>query len=326
VTASNAQSSAAKSSLAKSPVAKSTVAKTNAAWPTVPEPFPPAFERLLTALLAQPVTLGSSRDDAQRARRAVLSQSGTFVGHRPYERGDDLRRIDWAAYARTGEMFVKQLEEEERRTATLLLDLSPSLLVGDPPRRLAMLRAAAVLGGLGLVRLDGLTVVAPGAPAADAVRRFTGAQGMTALLRHLAALPIVTSTPDEAIELVLRRQVPGRVHWVSDFAEPAAIERPLLALRRRGARVTGWLPELPSDREGPTSGYLRLVDPESNQEMLVPVDAPLAAELKAQLAALAVAQNRLFSQAGARLWRWPASACDELQCAAWLPFLARCAG
>lgn len=301
-------------------------AKGRAAWPTVPEPFPPAFERLLTALLAQPVTLGSSRDDAQRARRAVLSQSGTFVGHRPYERGDDLRRLDWAAYARTGEMFVKQLEEEERRTATLLLDLSPSLLVGEPPRRLAMLRAAAVLGGLALVRLDGLTVVAPGAPPADAVRVFLGAHGIAPLLRHLAALPIVNAPPEAAIELVLRRHVPGRVHWVSDFAEPAAFERPLLALRRRGARVTGWLPELPSDREGPASGYLRLVDPESGQEVLVPVDAALAAELRAQLASLAVVQNRLFTQAGARLWRWPANSCNDLQWAAWLPFLARCAG
>lgn len=293
--------------------------------PSLPPPFPPAFQQLLARLLAQPVALGSTRDDRHRAKRAVLSQSGTFVGHRPYAHGDDLRRLDWAAYARTGQLFTKQLEEEERRTATLLLDLSPSLLVGDAPRRLAVWRAAAVLGGLALARLDGLTVVAPGAGDAS-VRQFAGVMSLSLLLAHLEALPVTRATSGDAIELVLRQQVPGHVHWLSDFAVPADVERPLLALRRRGARVTGWLPELPADREVGTRGYLRVVDPESSEELVVPVDDALAGELRRQLAALAVAQDHLFAQAGARLVRWPAAACAEAEFAAWMPFLARCSG
>ena len=81
-------------------------------WPVVPPPFPAPFVQRLHALLGQPVSFAGAPDHLQRARRAVLSQSGTFVGHRPYVRGDDLRRIDWAAYARTGALYCKQLEPE----------------------------------------------------------------------------------------------------------------------------------------------------------------------------------------------------------------------
>ncbi len=299
--------------------------KAAAALPTMPPPFPPAFAALLQALLGQPLSMHGAADERTRARRARLSQSGTFVGHRPYVRGDDLRRIDWAACARTGALFVKQLEEEERRTATLLLDLSPSLLVGLVPRRLAMLRAAAVLGGLALARLDGLTVVAPGAGDAS-IRPFVGLQSLGSLLRHLETLPIVATTPAAAATLVLQQRVPGRVHWLSDFAVPREVELPLFALRRRGAHVTGWLPELPEDRQAPQPGFVRVVDPESGAMLAVPIDAAFAAELQRQLAALALAQDHLFSQAGAQLVRWPAHVADDMQVAAWLPFLTRCAG
>ncbi|MCA8977173.1 MAG: DUF58 domain-containing protein, partial [Planctomycetes bacterium] len=131
--------------------------------PAVPEPFPPGFRTLLHEILSRGPRLIGERVERTPRRRAPLGQSGTFAGHRPYVRGDDLRRIDWAAYARSGELFVMQLEEEERRTATVLLDLSPRLCVGAPPRRLAALRLAAVVGGLALRHLDGLTVLAPGA-------------------------------------------------------------------------------------------------------------------------------------------------------------------
>ncbi len=291
------------------------------ALPKVPAPFPPEFMALLHTLLARGARTTGAREEQERARRTVLSQSGTFVGHRPYVRGDDLRQLDWAAYARSGELFTKQLEEPDRRTATLLLDLSPRLLVGDPPRRLAMLRLAAIVGGLVLTRLDGLTVVAPGA-GTQRVVNFFGAGALPLLLRHLEALPITTSPPTELLELVLARGVPPRVHWISDFAQPKAIERPLAALRRAGAKVTGWLPALATDREPPRSGYLRLADPATGDELVVPIDASFAAAVAEQLALLARQQLHLFAQAGAPLVRWPAPARDDFRPAAWLPIVA----
>ena len=292
--------------------------------PKLPALFPPAFVALLHTLLARGVGTHGAREEQQRARRTVLSQSGTFVGHRPYVRGDDLRQLDWAAYARSGELFTKQLEEPDRRTATLLLDLSPRLLVGAPPRRLSMLRLAAILGGLVLTRLDGLTVVAPGAGPLR-TSAFFGAGALPALLRHLESLPISQAPGNELLDLVLARGVPPRIHWVSDFAQPKLIERPLAALRRAGAKVTGWLPTLRADLEPPRPGYLRLVDPSTGDELVVPIDATYANAVAEQLALLARQQVHLFGQAGAPLERWPTPAVDDFAPAAWLPVLSGCA-
>jgi uncharacterized protein (DUF58 family) len=50
-----------------------------------------------------------------------------FVEHRQYTPGDELRHIDWRAYAKTGEYFVKQFEEETNLRSYLLLDASGSM-------------------------------------------------------------------------------------------------------------------------------------------------------------------------------------------------------
>lgn len=291
--------------------------------PALPPLFPPAFRERLHALIGQRAGFRGAPDARQRARRSVLSQSGTFVGHRPYEHGDDLRRIDWSAYARTGQLYVKQLEQEQRRTAALLLDLTASLHAGEPPRRVPLLRGAAVVGGFALAQLDGLTVLAPGAGAL-AERTFTGVAAVPELLAHLTALPVAAAGVGDAVGLLLQRGLPGRVHWFSDFAVPSACERPLHALRRRGAVVTGWLPELPTDRAPQPSGYLRVTDPETGEELTLPVDEAFVAELRRQLALLAARQDRLFAQAGARLVRWRAPALDDHSAAAFAVFAARC--
>lgn len=50
-----------------------------------------------------------------------------FKEHRLYSPGDDLKWIDWKAYARTDRFFVKKYEEETNLKAYLLLDTSGSM-------------------------------------------------------------------------------------------------------------------------------------------------------------------------------------------------------
>ncbi len=284
--------------------------------PVVPERFPTGFRTMLRDLLARGPKLRSGRTEQRRAQSRALAQSGTFVGHRPYVRGDDLRRIDWAACARTGELFVKLLEEEDRRTLTILLDLSASLLAGAPPRRLAALRLAAVLGGLALRRLDGLTIVAPGAGRAE-LATFAGAGDLDELLRHLDGLPVADTAPEAAIVVFAHRGVAGRIHWISDFAEPRAFEVPLAALRRRGAEVVAWLPTLPEDHGAPRRGYVEVIDPENGASLSVPVDDELAAAMQRELELLARRQARLFAQTGCALVRWASPDANDFRTAPW---------
>jgi len=62
-----------------------------------------------------------------RHRSPFKGTSVEFVEHRQYTHGDELRHIDWRAYAKTGEYYVKQFEEETNLRAYLLLDASGSM-------------------------------------------------------------------------------------------------------------------------------------------------------------------------------------------------------
>ena len=50
-----------------------------------------------------------------------------FVEHRQYYPGDEIRHIDWRAYAKTGRFYVKEYEEETNLRCQLLVDCSGSM-------------------------------------------------------------------------------------------------------------------------------------------------------------------------------------------------------
>ena len=53
--------------------------------------------------------------------------SSEFEGHREYAQGDDLRHMDWKAYAKFDRYFIKEYQEATNLRATLLLDTSSSM-------------------------------------------------------------------------------------------------------------------------------------------------------------------------------------------------------
>lgn len=61
-------------------------------------------------------------------------QGMIFKDHKQYTPGDDIRKIDWRAYARTKDYFVKRFEEERNLTLHILLDRSSSMDYGDPTK------------------------------------------------------------------------------------------------------------------------------------------------------------------------------------------------
>lgn len=50
-----------------------------------------------------------------------------FAEHRLYNRGDEMRHIDWRVFGRTDRLFVKKFEEETNLRACLLVDTSLSM-------------------------------------------------------------------------------------------------------------------------------------------------------------------------------------------------------
>lgn len=60
-------------------------------------------------------------------RSPYLGLSIDFAEHRPYNPGDDPRRIDWRLWARTDRYYVKEFEAETNANFTVLLDISASM-------------------------------------------------------------------------------------------------------------------------------------------------------------------------------------------------------
>lgn len=57
-----------------------------------------------------------------------------FAQYRAYERGDDLRRIDWKLYARSDKFFVRDAERESPVAVWIIIDASASMAQADQSR------------------------------------------------------------------------------------------------------------------------------------------------------------------------------------------------
>jgi uncharacterized protein (DUF58 family) len=63
-------------------------------------------------------------------RSPLHGVSVEFADYREYTPGDDLKRIDWRAYARSNKFQIKRYEEESNLRATIVLDASASMRYG----------------------------------------------------------------------------------------------------------------------------------------------------------------------------------------------------
>ena len=91
-------------------------------------------------------------------RSAFKGRGLEFAEVRPYQRGDDVRSIDWNVSARTGETYVKVFEEEREQTVMLVVDVSASQAFGTGTRtkRTVATEAAALLAFSALHHQDGV--------------------------------------------------------------------------------------------------------------------------------------------------------------------------
>jgi len=85
---------------------------------------------------------------AGKRRSSQLGGSQEFADYRPYVPGDDIRRIDWNVYGRTGRAYMRQYWDEQELQLQLYIDMSRSMQFGQgESNKLAYaLRLAAAVG------------------------------------------------------------------------------------------------------------------------------------------------------------------------------------
>jgi uncharacterized protein (DUF58 family) len=210
-------------------------------------------------------------------RRAAGVGAGTELAQlRPYEIGDDVRHIDAAATARTGQPHVRVHVPERALTTWIVLDVSPSMAFGTSLRLKADVAegVALVFGRLGVRRAGSVGLVAFGADAPRVLPARGSKPGMVALRRMLAEGVAPDGQHDpEGLAGALRRvaklaRQPGLVVVISDFREQHGWERPLGSLRVRHSLLAVEVSD-PREAELPSVGHLSLVDPESGRRIEV---------------------------------------------------------
>jgi uncharacterized protein (DUF58 family) len=190
---------------------------------------------------------------------------------RPYEPGDDVRRIEWNVTARTGETHVR-VELAERVLVTwLVLDASASMAFGTGDRRMSdvAVGVAVAVGYAATRRGNRLGTVAFGTE--QTIERPR--QGRRALLDTLHLLrelpPGGTGKLSDALELTDRvARQRALVVVVSDFRGSPDWRAPLLRLAGRHAVLAVEVRD-PREQELADVGELRLVDPETGRQLRV---------------------------------------------------------
>lgn len=167
---------------------------------------------------------------ASGARRSTRKgSSAEFAEHRPYYPGDDVRRIDWNAYARLEELVLRLFVAEEDLTLYLMLDTSASLGVGSPRKIDVAKRLAAGLGYVGLTGSERVSVLPFAARLRTPLPATRGRKRVGPLLRYLDAIePEGRTDLSRCVdEFLARSPRPGLVVVLSDFFDPGGFTRPL---------------------------------------------------------------------------------------------------
>ena len=226
---------------------------------------------------------------------------------RPYQPGDDVRRIDWNVTARTGEPHVRVDLAERVLVTWLLLDTSASMQFGTADRRKADVAegVAIAMGHLATRRGNRLGVVTHGGGRTEVLPPRQGRVGLIGLLTALRdELPIAGDGPESLSAGLSRVAAAARqkalVVLVSDFRGGREWRRPLLELAG-GHDVVAVEIRDPREEELPNVGPLWLVDPETGRQLRVDTRS---GRLRERFVAAAAAERadvrRAIASTGAR--------------------------
>nr|WP_042191900.1 DUF58 domain-containing protein [Kibdelosporangium sp. MJ126-NF4]CEL20358.1 hypothetical protein PA3071 [Kibdelosporangium sp. MJ126-NF4]CTQ97583.1 hypothetical protein PA3071 [Kibdelosporangium sp. MJ126-NF4] len=219
---------------------------------------------------------------------------GTEPGEaRPYQPGDDVRRMDWAVTARTTTPHIRETVADRELETWLAIDLSPSLDFGTAACEKRDLVVAATAAVAHLTRGGGNrigAVVSTGAETARVPARG-GLAYARGLIRKVAETPRAPEgTAGDLATLIEQLRRPprrrGLIVVISDFLGDVNWQRALRGLSARHDLIAIEVID-PRDIDLPDVGTIVLSDPESGRQREVHATPLLRREFAA-----AAAQHR----------------------------------
>ncbi len=208
------------------------------------------------------------------SRKSVRKgSSAEFSDFREYMPGDDIRAIDWNAYARLDRLYIKEYMEEKESAVSLFIDLSKSMDYGEKTKLELQEEIAAALSYIALMNMDHVAVY----DLADTRRRHVasgGKAGFSELTEWLDRLE-----PGEPADIMhsvstVGRMQPGLSVIMSDFLSeeyvdnPGTLEQLIRYLQYRKQKVVILHILAKEEIDVDLSGTLFLIDAEDSDSRL----------------------------------------------------------
>jgi uncharacterized protein (DUF58 family) len=193
-----------------------------------------------------------------------------FGGHRNYLPGDDLRRLDYRAFARHGKLLVREFETETERKLCLLMDATASMGYSSttklPPKFVYCALLAAALGRLVISGGDPVGLDWLGGRELHALPSSGGTEAFHRLIAGLETAQLggdETLSPEElerSLVPVNRRATAGSiVLFFSDLVDlPLEFSSAVAALSTRRRKVVVVQVLDPAEVHFPFDGPVRL--------------------------------------------------------------------
>ena len=201
---------------------------------------------------------------------AFKGQGMTFSEVRPYQFGDEIRRIDWNKTARFREPFVKVMEEERELTMMLLVDISASMDYGTKTqlKREFVAEIAASLGFSAAGNNDKVGLILFADKVYKVIPPAKGRKHILAIISHILTADYVPaqSKVDAALEYmmsVFKRK--SFVFVFSDFEDD--FDQKILNVTARKHQLLGLRVFDEKDMEIPDVGYALFRDAETGKQV-----------------------------------------------------------
>jgi len=253
------------------------------------------LERL--RLIAKRLSWAGAKGEHPASRKGFSLE---FADYRRYQKGDDLRYVDWNVYRRLERLLLKVFTAEEEMNVYLLVDTSRSMGEGAPPKIDYAKRVAAALGYVGLKNLDRVG----GASFTTALRApLTLGRGRKQILNLFDFLGKLTCSGETDLRAAIHSFTklfphPGLVVIVSDLFESAGWRAGLeeLATKRYQLLVIHIVDE--QEVSPRLAGDILLSDVESGRERRFFLDGDLLRRYREELASYFSAIEALCASRG----------------------------
>ena len=233
-------------------------------------------------LVAKRLNWGNSRGEHPTARRGYSLE---FSDYRKYDRGDDLRYVDWNVYGRLDRLLLKVFTAEEEMNLYLLVDASGSMAGSNQTKMDFAKRVAAALGYIGLKAHDRVGALSFSDDVVSHIPLGRSRRQILALFNFLERLPCGGRTNlEQAIKtFTLRFPRRGLVVLLSDLLDSGGCQTALNELVKQKHDILVIHVLADDDLRLEPRGDSSLIDVETDRERRVFLDRDLARRFQAEV-------------------------------------------